>query len=107
TPGVPLVRFEINAPEGTTLMQTAEAVLSPDGSSVVFCAADDAGVHRLYLRALGSTEARVVAGTEGAGLPFWSPDGRMLGYFADAKLFKVALDGSAPIALCDARDGRG
>jgi serine/threonine protein kinase/Tol biopolymer transport system component len=103
----PLVRFELNAPEGTTLKNTAEPALSPDGTSIVFGVTDAAGVDRLCIRALASPDARVVAGTEGAALPFWSPDGRLLAYFANGKLLKVALDGSAPMALCDAPDARG
>jgi Tol biopolymer transport system component len=103
----PLVRFEMRAPAGTTFKSVAEAEISPDGGTIVFVAVDTAGVHRLYLRSLSHTDARVVSGSDGAELPFWSPDGRMIGYFAGGKMFKVALDGSAPIALCDAPDARG
>lgn len=43
-----------------------------------------------------------IRGTEGAGYPFFSPDGEWVGFFADGKLKKVALAGGLPVTLCDA-----
>ncbi|MGH9317676.1 MAG: TolB family protein, partial [Thermoanaerobaculia bacterium] len=51
--------------------------------------------------------ARSLPGTEGATYPFWSPDSRFLGFFADGKLKKVEVSGGPVLALCDAPDGRG
>ena len=61
----------------------------------------------LFVRPFSSLEAKAVPGTEGAKYPFWSPDGRSLGYFAPGKLMKVAIDGGAPVEICAAMDGRG
>jgi len=103
----PLVRFSIASPPGTTLPLPAEAQLSPDGRTIVFTANDSLGASRLFLRPLASRDARALPGTEGASEPFWSPDGRMLGFFANGRLRRVALDGSPPVDLCDAPDPRG
>lgn len=67
------------------------AVISPDGDRLAFSATDDDGVTRLYVRPLASTEARAVTGTEGASMPFWSPDSGSLGFVADEKLKTVNL----------------
>jgi hypothetical protein len=56
---------------------------------------------------LSALEPRPIVGTEGALHPFWSPDGRALGYFVPGKLMKVAIDGGAPVEICAARAGRG
>ena len=56
---------------------------------------------RLFLRALGSTVVRLVAGSEGASNPFWSPDSRSLGFFAAGKMKRIAVDGGAPQTICD------
>src|SRR5215470_9308781 len=45
--------------------------------------------------------------TEGAYTPFFSPDGQWVGFFAQGKLKKVAIDGGEPVSLCDAPTGRG
>jgi len=102
-----LARFFLDAPQGTTIGQPAEPALSPDGRMFVFVSYDSVGVPRLYVRALDAPLARLIPGTEGASLPFWSPDGRMVAFFAAAKLRKVALDGSSAVVLCDAPDARG
>ncbi|HEX6791225.1 MAG TPA: protein kinase [Candidatus Krumholzibacteria bacterium] len=104
---VRLARFSLAAPEGTTLARPAEAALSPDGGTIAFVATDSSSIDHIYLRSLASLDARIVPGTDNATLPFWSPDGRMLAFFSDGKLRKVALDGSTPVVLCDAPDARG
>jgi Tol biopolymer transport system component len=104
-----LMRFEIRSPAGAVFANPAEACLSPDGETLAFVVAprDSAGVSRIVVRPIGSTDARVLAGTDDASLPFWSPDGRAIGFFARGKLLKVSLDGSQPVVLCDAPDARG
>ncbi|MEO7868657.1 MAG: protein kinase, partial [Candidatus Eisenbacteria bacterium] len=106
-PSSSLARFLIGAPEGTFLTQPAEAELAPDGKSFVFVVFDSAGLRHLYVRPLDLPQARLIPGTEGASLPFWSPDARSIAFFAGAKLRKVARDGSASVVICDAPDGRG
>ena len=102
-----LMRFTIDAPPGYQLPEPAEVAFSPDGRAVVFDANDSAGTNHLFVRPFDSAQSRLVAGTDRASLPFWSPDGHALAFFSDGKLRKVALDGTAPTALCDAPDPRG
>ena len=80
--------------------------LSPDGRQMVFVASGD-GASRLWLRSLASTTAQPLAGTEGAAYPFWSPDSRSAGFFADAKLKRIDISGGAPQTLATAGAGRG
>ncbi|HYV40524.1 MAG TPA: hypothetical protein VEO02_01915, partial [Thermoanaerobaculia bacterium] len=56
---------------------------------------------QLFLRSLDAAEASPIAGTEGAYSPFFSPDGRWLGFWVDGKIKKVSLSGGAPVAVCD------
>ena len=106
-PEAPLVRFTIAAPHGYALSAPAEAELSPDGTMLVFVVSDSVNFGHVCVRALGAVDARVLPGTEHASLPFWSPDSRTVGFFANGKLLKVGLDGTPPVALCDAPDPRG
>src|SRR5262245_30813016 len=80
--------------------------LSPDGTQLVYVASDGAGTQRLYLRAMDALEAKPVAGTEGASGPFFSPDGRWIG-FAVQTLKKVSISGGATLALSDVWNVRG
>jgi eukaryotic-like serine/threonine-protein kinase len=61
----------------------------------------------IWIYEMGSQDARPLADTEGASFPFWSPDGKSLGFFADGKLKKLDLDGGPAQTLCDAPSGRG
>ncbi len=76
--------------------------LSPDGSLLAY-AAERNGKSQLYLRALDQFDAKPIPGTEGAYNPFFSPDGRSLGFFSENKLKKVSLQGGEPVTLCEAR----
>lgn len=75
--------------------------ISPDGRVLAY-AARDADGPSLYVRPLNRVEPVRVDRTEGASAPFFSPDGRWIGYFARGKLFKVPAAGGSPIGLCEA-----
>jgi Tol biopolymer transport system component len=75
--------------------------IAPDGTRLVYVLERE-GVSRLYLHALDQLEATEIPATERAFGPFFSPDSRWIGFFADNKLKKVAVSGGAPIVLCDA-----
>ena len=79
-----------------------EVALAPDGSSVVFSATPDGTMAKamLYRRPLDRGEATVMPGTEGACMPFFSPDGQWIGFWAKGKLHKVAVKGGAPGPIC-------
>ncbi|MBI1790215.1 MAG: serine/threonine-protein kinase [Acidobacteria bacterium] len=84
----------------------ASFALSPDGRKIVFGAWGD-GASRLWLRSLATTAAQPLAGTEGATVPFWSPDSRSIGFFAGNALKRLDLGGGAPQTLAPAVAGRG
>src|SRR4029078_3264119 len=79
---------------------------APDGRQVVFVGRAHDKV-QLYLRSLDRFEPHPLAGTDDAANPFFSPDGRWVGFFAEAKLKTVARDGGAPVTIADARAPRG
>jgi serine/threonine protein kinase len=82
--------------------------VSPDGTRVAFSARNLDDQILLWVRRLDSLEAFAIPGSSGAAFPFWSPDGRSLGFFAQAKLKTVDASGSAsPVALADVEEARG
>jgi serine/threonine-protein kinase len=82
--------------------------LSPDGATLAFVAEPSGSKQRrLFVRALHELQATALPGTEGAEHPFFSPDGRWIGFFASGKLKKVAAGGGTVASLCDAPRGRG
>ncbi len=101
----PVTRSTWTLPAGLGL--DSPPAVSPDGKHVAFTAVGGGSSRRLFVRPFSSLEARAIPGTQGAKHPFWSPDGRSLGYFAPGKLMKVAIDGGAPVEICAAMDGRG
>jgi eukaryotic-like serine/threonine-protein kinase len=88
--------------------------VSPDGRSVAFVTVDDhrgsadatTGQARLHVRSLGSQDLRMLPGTDGATAPFWSPDGRFIGFVADGHLKKVAVAGGPVVTLAEHVAGR-
>ena len=80
------IRFEINTPPA----RDASVAISPDGLKIVFVAGS--GVQsQLWLRSLKDPVAQPLPDTQGATLPFWSPDSKSIGFFADAKLKRLDL----------------
>jgi eukaryotic-like serine/threonine-protein kinase len=80
--------------------------ISPDGRTLVFVVSED-GQQRLWLRSLDQIATRPLAGTEGAKHPFWSPDCRSIGFFADRKLKLIDVAGGPPQVIADAPNARG
>ena len=78
------------------------AFVSPDASRLVISIAG-----KLWLRRLDAADAVPLAGTEGAFLPFWSPDGKFVAFFADQKLKKTPADGGPVEILSDVKNPRG
>ena len=97
------IRFDIIPAPDLTAMGSPR--ISPDGRHVAFDATDSGGVPKLWIRSLDAAQAHPVAGTEGAGRPFWSPDSRFLAFFANGKLRKVPIAGGPPQTICDAPTG--
>jgi hypothetical protein len=99
---LPTLRLEITTPPS----DDATIALTLDGTQVAFVA-DRNRIPALWVRALDATESRALAGTEGASFPFWSPDGKSLGFFAEGKLKRIDVAGGRPLIVADAPAGRG
>ena len=106
-PAPPVTRFAVAPAQGTQFDARAPALaLSPDATRAAWSACDASGC-RLYLRSADRIDPVAIAGTEDAAAPFFSPDGRSVGFFAGGHLKKVALVGGAPVTLADAADALG
>jgi eukaryotic-like serine/threonine-protein kinase len=100
-----VVRFDIQLPRDAEPVGATGSTIafSPDGSQVVYVGKAPSG-QRLYARRMDRPDPYPIPGSEGASLPFFSPDGRWLGFVQGTKLVKVALDGG-PITPISAVDG--
>ncbi len=94
-------------PDGVPLVYGEAPQISPDGTRVAFVARDREGATRIYLRDLDSMAARPLNGTEYAALPFWAPDSRRLGFFAQGQLRTVDTAGGPSIPIAAAPVPRG
>ena len=80
--------------------------LSPDGRLIVFGTGVE-GRNRLWIRPLDSLDGRPLMNTTATETPFWSPDSRMIAFFADGKLKKIPADGGEPETITDALQPHG
>ncbi|MGD1091981.1 MAG: protein kinase [Bryobacteraceae bacterium] len=97
------LRYTVAAPESSTVHSFS---ISPDGCTLVI-AAQVNGKRQLWLRPMDALQAQPMAFTEDATYPFWSPDGRYVGFFAQGKLRKIAASGGPAQSLCDVPTARG
>ena len=77
------------------------ATISPDGTQLAFVSTDASGKSMLWVRPLSALDARALPGTENAAHPFWSPDGRYLGFQAAGKIKTVDAAGGPVQVLAD------
>jgi len=106
-PPARLARFIVPAPDSVVGFGRCCGVgiaLSPDGTTLVFVGVVRSIGGPLYRRTLGGLDAEPIPGTDGGSVPFFSPDGRWLGFFAEGRLRKVSLAGGPPIPIT-AADG--
>jgi Tol biopolymer transport system component len=101
------VRFTIDPPPGTIFTPGAgnevhqQFALSPDGTRIAFIAGPEGGEPQLWVRRLDSVEPTRLAGTEGSRAPFWSPDGRYIGYFVrETRIDRIDPNGGPPSPIC-------
>lgn len=107
-PSQPVMRLPVDLGEGAAInaLRGASIALSPDGSRLVFVTGQQILKSQLAMRRLDEPKEVLLAGTEGGEAPFFSPDGKSLAFFADGKLKKMDVNGTAPITLCDAPSPR-
>ena len=94
----PVRRFTLELPPETQFGGAARRLLalSPDGSRLVFAASQ-----RLNLRSMDSLEVKPLQGTSAAVLPFFSPDGKSIGFWQDGRLKRMDISGGPAIVICE------
>ncbi|MBA2688326.1 MAG: protein kinase [Gemmatimonadaceae bacterium] len=95
-----LVKFALDLP-GDELPDAGFAV-SPDGRTIVYSLRMQDSIS-LYARSLNDPTPRQITGTRSGILPFFSPDGKWLAFFAENKLRKIPLEGGTSIELLTVR----
>ena len=96
-------QFLVYPPENSVLSGLdlpSPVAVSPDGQ-VLALVLNTGSQTRIWVRRLDSLTPQPLANTEGAQNPFWSPDGRFIGFFAEGKLKKIAAGGGVPFVICD------
>ncbi len=102
------MRLSVALPPGLQVsIEVPDAVVSPNGRTLLFAASDTTGTTRLYVRKLDAAVVRPVPGSEGAVIPFWSPDSRQIAFFAGGSLKRMAIDGSGAQVIAPAPAPRG
>jgi Tol biopolymer transport system component len=99
----PALQLSMLPPDNSTF---GEFALSPDGRQLAFTATQ-AGKTHLWLRSLDSPLDKPLPETEGAGYPFWSHDGRSVGFFAGGRLKVIDIAAGRSRTLAGVRTGRG
>ena len=104
-------RFEISVQEMPNPYQVS---ISPDGRRIAFVALKSPStafrstsdtLTALFVRPIDAVDAQPLPGTEGALQPFWSPDSRHIGFYAQRKLKRIDVSGGPPQIICDAPEG--
>ncbi len=103
-PAPRLTQFLVPAPDSVASFGRCCApamALSPDGNVLVFVGFMGGDRGPLFRREAGRLDAEPIPGTEGATGPFFSPDGRWVGFRVDNRLRKVSMAGGPPVTIAD------
>ena len=106
-----VTRFSLPLPGDQAIPAQPSLALSPDGTKLVYAAVRD-NTMRLYLRTMDQLEAKPIPGTEHGYSPFFSPDGKWVGFFTlhtqvKGELKKWSLLGGEPVTICEVGISRG
>lgn len=106
-----VIRLQMTPPERTSFVSPLGSVdganggtISPDGTQILFVARGPEGAAQVWVRPLDALAARPLPGTEEASFPFWSPDGRFIGFFAGGRLRRIPAAGGPPQTVTDVKD---
>ena len=99
-PAASPVNLSIALPPGEQV--TTAPAISADGRMIAYAAGRTRETSRLYLRSLDSFAARAVESSGAAQMPFFSPDGRSVAFFASGKLWRVLVAGGTPAPVVSA-----
>jgi serine/threonine-protein kinase len=101
----PVTRFELASTAAGTFAPTArfgdDVAISPDGTRVAYTSLYN-GKPQLFLRRLDQPAAILIAGAERGGQPFFSPDGRQLGFITGESIRRVPAEGGQAVVVCKA-----
>ena len=98
-PPPPFVTLDVTAPPGWNTNLTS--ALSPDGTRLAFTASHPQEKIYLWVRFLATGESQMIAETEDAIEPFWSPDSTEIGFFTRDRLRAVNLANGRSRVICD------
>jgi len=95
-------QFVIQVPPGVSFLDSNSVMaVSPNGRAIVFIGSDVRGRELLWIRSLDSLEARPLAGTDGARMPFWAPDNHRIGFIANERLKTIDSEGRDLHTVCE------
>ncbi|HTK28088.1 MAG TPA: protein kinase [Vicinamibacterales bacterium] len=101
-PEAPLIRLSMDLGPGAVHTPVLETAISPDGRRVAYIVRSADGAAQLATRSLDQSSPVLLAGTQNASSPFFSPDGHWIGFFADGRLKKIDVQGGAVVTIANA-----
>ena len=102
-PPPPVQRFDILLPDNARWVGDILSILalSPDGTTLAYNGQDSSGHRRLYLRPMDQPHPVPIPGSEDAQFPFFSPDGRWVGFRVGNRIVKTPVGGGSPETICE------
>lgn len=110
SPPTPVTRFELDLGDSVLMRSTqvgsSSVIISPDGRRLVFVSFrnQEPRLMTRVLNEISNSESVELPGTAGVRGPFFSPDGRYVGFLAGRRLWKTRVDGGEPTVVCDAAE---
>jgi eukaryotic-like serine/threonine-protein kinase len=82
-------------------------VINAQGTAIAFSARTQKERDSVWVQFLNETTTKKLDGTDGAAFPFWSADGKWIGFFADGQMKKVPATGGPVTVLAPTANPRG